>query len=129
MPTGIDGILQIHDIGGVSVSVLDYHKLSEGNNNADVIKSSAGQIYGIHVFNNAGYPVYIKFYDKSTAPNPSIDVVVRTVGCQAGIRVDDIIGFSLPFATGIAIAIVKGISDTDNTAVLANDCIMDVDYV
>lgn len=105
-----------------------YHKLSAANNNAVVIKASAGQVFGIHAFNLAAYPVYIKLYDKATTPAPGSDAVIRTIAVQAGQRADDVISAGLPFAAGISIAIVKNISETDNTSVAAADVVVDVDY-
>lgn len=106
----------------------DYHKVSAGSTNAAVIKASAGQVYGVQGFSVAAYPVYVKLYDKASAPNPAADTVIRTIAMQAGVRCDDDMFNGLTFATGIAIAIVKGIGDTDNTPVLANDCVVDVDF-
>lgn len=106
----------------------DYHKVAAGSNNAASIKGAAGQVYGVQGFSVAAYPVYVKLYDKATAPNPAADTPVRTIGMQAGVRCDDDIGNGLAFALGIGIAIVKGIGDADNTAVLASDCVVDVDY-
>lgn len=106
----------------------DYHKVSAGSNNAVNIKNAAGQVYGIQGMNIAAYPVYVKLYDKATAPNPAADTPIRTIAMQAGVRCDDDIPNGLAFATGISIAIVKGIADNDNTAVVASDCVVDVDY-
>lgn len=110
--------------GGTS----DYHKISAASNNADTIKASAGQVYGVSVFNNAQYPVYVKLYNKASAPAPASDTPIRTIGVQAGVCRDVPIFYGLACATGIAIAIVKGIADNDNTSVAASDCAVDVDY-
>lgn len=106
----------------------DYHKVSAGSNNAASIKGALGQVYGVQGFSIAAYPVYVKLYDKAGAPNPAADTPIRTIALQAGVRCDDDIVYGLAFANGIGIAIVKGIADNDNTAVLANDCVVDVDY-
>lgn len=106
----------------------DYHKVSAGSTNAASIKATPGQVYGVQGFSLAAYPVYVKLYDKVAAPNPAADTPVRTIALQAGVRCDDDIVNGLAFALGIGIAIVKGIADNDNTAVLANDCVVDVDY-
>lgn len=111
------------------VPSLDFHRVSAGSTNAEVVKASAGKLYGVKGFNNAAYPIFIKFYNKATAPNPASDAVIRTVACQSGLRFDDAIPKGLAFATGIGIAVVKGIDDTDATAVLASDVVYDVDYI
>lgn len=110
--------------GGTS----SYHKVAAATNNADSIKGSVGQLYGVHVYNNKATPVYVKFYDKATAPNPAADTPLLTVGVQAGTERDLSWAFGKAFALGIGIAIVTGITDTDNTAVALSDCVVDVDY-
>jgi hypothetical protein len=105
-----------------------YHRVATGDNNAFNFQATPGQVFGVQGFNNAAYPVYIKLYDKGTAPNPAVDNPVRVVGAQAGLRFDDDIPTGMLFHVGISIAIVKGIADHDNTPVLASDCVVDVDY-
>lgn len=105
----------------------DYHTVAAATTNAANIKASAGQIYTVSVFNNAAYPVFVKFYN--TAGTPTVGTgVVHTVGVQAG----TLGGWSNPqgfaFSTGIGISITKGITDADATAVAANDCTVDVQF-
>lgn len=134
---GVDGVavdanatnpLPITQTPTTAGGVTDYHAVAAGSNNAAVIKASAGQVYGIQGFNNAAYPVYVKLYNKATTPAPASDAVIRSIGIQAGTAFFSQIPNGLPFATGIAVAIVKGISDTDNTSVVASDCVVDIDY-
>lgn len=106
-----------------------YHKVSAGNNNAALIKGSAGQVYGWKVYNNGAYPVYVKLYNETTnPPTPASDTPFITIGVQAGTQASEAISSGIAFGTGIGIAIVKGIADNDNTAVLANDCVADIFY-
>jgi hypothetical protein len=112
--------------GGFSNSSIN----SAASNNATAVKGSAGQVYGVHIYNNASYPIYVKFYDKATAPAPGTDnaLLVRRIGVQAGVHRDVVFAAGLPFANGIGLAIVKGITDTDNTSVAANDCLVETEY-
>jgi hypothetical protein len=135
---GLDGVndgdvaktnpLPVSDLPLTTGGGSDYHKVAAGTNNAANIKAAAGQVYGIKAFNVAAYPVFIKLYNVVGVPNPAVDTPVRTIGVQAGLRADDQILKGLAFALGIGIAIVKGIGDGDNTAVVASDCVVDVDY-
>ena len=105
----------------------DFHLVAAASTNANNVKASAGQLYGITVFNNAAYPIYVKFHNTAGVPTAGVGVV-RTFGVQAGMQ-----GFyeqvnGVAFSTGIAITIVKGIADADATAVAANDCVVDVEY-
>lgn len=104
------------------------HLVAAASTNATVAKNGAGQLYGVHVFSKATYPVYVKVFNKATTPDPTSDTVIRTIGCQSGIRADDVIPFGLPCSSGISFAIVKDIADNGGTAVAAADCVVDIDY-
>lgn len=105
-----------------------YHAVSASSNNAAVIKDSSGSLVAVHVFNEAIYPVYVKFYNKATTPSPASDTPIATVGVQAGLPRD--VTFRLSALTnGLGIAIVKNIADNDNTAIIAGDCVVDVEYL
>jgi hypothetical protein len=93
---------------------------SAATNNAAFLKNSAGTIWSISAFNAGASPVYVKFYNRTTAPTVGTDVPVMVVAVPATETV--MIGGGangIRFATGIAIAIVTGAADTDNTAVAA----------
>lgn len=117
--------LQAATSGGCS----GYHVVALGTNNADVVKNAAGQVYSVHGYCAIlTYPVYVKLYNKASAPNPAADTPVFTIALQATLPRDVVIPVGRAFSTGIAIAIVKGISDTDNTVLAAGDCVVDVNF-
>jgi hypothetical protein len=105
-----------------------YHKVSAASTNAANVKAAPGQVYGWRIFNNTGYPVYVKLHNTAGAPTAGAGVV-QTIGVQAGESDDDFILTGLAFPTGIGITIVKGIADNDATAVALNDCVVDLFYV
>lgn len=109
--------------GGCSI----YHAVAAASANAANIKASAGQIYAVTVFNNAVYPIFVKFHNTAGTPTAGTGVV-KTIGVQAGITVPLNIPVGIAFGTGIGITIVKGIADADTTAVAASDCVVDVEY-
>jgi hypothetical protein len=78
----------------------DYHKVSAASTNAASVKGAAGQVYGIKGINIAQYPVYVKLFDKATAPTPGVDTPVRTVPLQAGVRCDDVIPNGMALRSG-----------------------------
>jgi hypothetical protein len=114
--------------GGVSEMPSSiYHKVSLASTNAANIKAVAGTVTGWKVYNNSGAPVYVKLYDKATTPIPGTDTPKQTIGVDAGEQeVSVSAGFT--YTTGIGIAIVKGILDSDNTPVAASDCVVDIFY-
>ncbi len=104
------------------------HLITAASTNATNIKSSAGTLLSVHIYNNADYPIHVKFHNNAGTPTAGTGVVF-TASCQAGTHRDLVIpkgGRS--FATGIAITVVTGIADSDNTAVAANDASIEVCY-
>lgn len=114
--------------GGDMNPSSNYHVVSAASTNAAVIKTAAGLVTGWKISNNALYPVYVKLFDKATAPALGSDVPKQTIGVQAGEDAEVSINGGLTYTTGIAIAITKGIADADATAVAAADCVVDVFY-
>jgi hypothetical protein len=113
--------------GGTSA----YHAVAAASNNAASIKGSAGQVFGCNIYNNAAYPIYVKLYNKATSPAPATDngLLIKVFGVQAGTQFPyfNVTGVS-GFTNGIGIAVVKGITDTDNTALALSDCLIEIDY-
>jgi hypothetical protein len=118
---------QATSAGGTS----EFHLVAAGSNNATNIKASAGQIYGYEIFNASAAVRYVKLYNKSTAPAPATDnaLLKRTIGIPAGQRASFHSSTGISCSAGIGIAMVTGISDTDNTAVTASDLVVDIDWI
>lgn len=119
----INSHLVPHTSGGLS----NYHLVSAATTNTNNVKASAGQVYGIQVYNNAAYAVYVKLHNTSGTPTAGSGVV-RTFGVPAGggyIWNSDI---GVPLGTGIGISIVKDITDAGTTAVALSDCVVDLQY-
>ena len=119
--------IPVHAVPFASGGCSIHHAVSAGSTNALNVKASAGQIYGISISNRAAYPVYLKLHNDAGVPTPGAGVVY-TVGVQAG--ADRHLSFpsGLAFATGIARSIVKLLPDNDATAVIANDCVVDIEF-
>jgi hypothetical protein len=119
--------------GGLQVEAaavaLGDHRVAAASNNAASIKGAAGTLYGVLVFNNAAYPIFVKFYNKAGVPAPAGDTPVLTIGVQAGLDRNVVLPQGgKAFSLGIGIAIVQGIADNDNTAVALSDCVVDSSY-
>ena len=103
------------------------HLVSAANTNPTSVKASAGQVYGWSIYNNATYPVYVKFHNTSGTPTAGSGVV-QTVGIQSGTQINVFNTHGIPFATGIGLTIVKDLADAGTTAVAASDCVVDIFY-
>lgn len=95
--------------------------LAAASTNATSLKASAGQLYTIDVFNAAAYNVFLKLYNKASAPTVGTDTPVMTIPVQAGGGYSKTWTMGFPFATGIAYAITKLQADSDTTVVVAGD--------
>jgi hypothetical protein len=104
-----------------------YHLVAAGTTNAQNVKASAGVVRMVSGLNIANYPLFIKFHNNAGTPTAGVGVVF-TVGAQAGMPFKVAPPGGVKFATGIAITIVKGITDADATAVAAGDAVLDVFY-
>lgn len=104
-----------------------YRVQSAATNNAAVIKAGAGNVYGIPVSNNTGSAVYLKFFDMATSPTVGTDTPIATFLLPAGGHAPLLI-VPLAFTVGIAIGIVTGKADSDNTAVGAGDVTGSIAY-
>jgi hypothetical protein len=89
--------------------------------NATSLKASAGQIYSIDVYNPAAYTVFLKLYNKASAPTVGTDTPVMTIPVAAGGGYSKTWPMGFPFSTGIAYAITKLQADSDTTVVVAGD--------
>lgn len=96
---------------------------SAASTNATSVFAGAAKVKGAVLTNVAAYDVFMKFYDKATAPVVGTDAPVLTVKVPTGgspVNLDGV-GAGLQFVSGIAFAITKLIADTDATAVAAGD--------
>lgn len=136
---GRDAANEVDDVSGKRLPVKAYiapetsgglskfHLVFAASTNANSIKASAGQVYSVRVFNNADYPIFVKFHNTAAAPTPGTGVV-ETIGVQAGTQLVHVLSQGDAFGTGIGLTVTKGISDADVTSVAANDGVVDVFY-
>lgn len=103
---------------------------SAASTNATSLKASAGTIVNIDVFNVAAYDVFLKFYNKASAPTVGTDTPIWTIPIKSGT------GYSRSFplggkacATGVAYAITKLQADSDTTVVAAHDLTGSIDWI
>lgn len=111
--------------GGASL----YRLLSAASTNAQVVKNTAGTVYGWHLTNLSGTtPRFVKLYNKASAPTVGTDTPVLTLPLPAGGQANVSFPTGLAFATGIAIAVTGGVADNDTTSVAANDVIVNLAF-
>ena len=109
---------------------LTHHRVATASVNAVVAKGATGRLYGAHIWNASGAPLYLKLHDTASTPTAGSTAVKITVGCQAGLIRDYICSYAgVAFSSGIAFTIVAGIADNDATPVAANSCVIELEYL
>jgi hypothetical protein len=125
---GVDGTHR-RDWSG---EMTPHRAISAASNNATSVKASAGHLGHISVTNLNAAPVYLKLYNKATAPAPASDnsLLVYVVSVPPSSLTPVIIDFANPlyFSTGIGYALVTGIADTNNTSVAASESLINIGY-
>jgi hypothetical protein len=94
---------------------------SAASTNATLVKASAGSVFELTVFNSSAAIVYVKLYNKATAPAPATDAAllmdVIPVPASTGRVAVEYGALGKRFPAGIGIAIVNGPTNTDAVAV------------
>ena len=95
---------------------------SVATTNSTSLKAAPGNIVAIDAFNMAAYMVFLKLYNKATAPTVGTDTPVWTIPIPAnggGYSGEFTVGEY--FSLGIAYAITKLQADSDTTAIAVGD--------
>lgn len=129
---GLSASSTIQPVPGTSGGLLVSSNLIPNNNTAIVIKSGAGQLYGIAAYNNSSVIAYIKTYNATSATAGSGTPVMRTMipapaaGGGGGLIFESALGVA--FSTGITIVVVTDFADNGTTAPSANTLIVEFRY-
>lgn len=110
---------------------VPFKKISLATNNASLIKNSPARLTTIVALSSGATPRYLKIYDKETQPDPAVDTPVMTFiipanAAGAGLVVN--FGKPVKFSNGLGMAIVAGIGDTNNVAITADECVVNIGY-
>lgn len=116
----------------VSGGVKNHRIISANTDNAALVKSTTGQVLGWYITNINAAIAYVKLYNKATAPTVGTDTPVLTIpvpGNTAGSGCTVFIPTGVDeFSNGIGIGIVTGVADNNNTAVAANEVVVNLFY-
>lgn len=92
------------------------------------IKGSAGTVTGRDVYNATGSTIYLKLYNKASAPSsadtPDGGVFAIPAGSSGNVPFVPGVGFSL----GIGARCVTGVANNNNVSPAANGCILTLYY-
>lgn len=94
------------------------------------IKASAGQVYGWYLYNNSAVTIYVKLYNKATAPVIASDsaLIVMTIPIPAGSAANVEFSKGIAFSSGIGWTATTGVGDTNTGAPAVNDLVGNLLY-
>lgn len=127
------GVVLASDQAGLSVTATAASSSSRllsaaASTNATSAKASAGTLKAIQGYNAKASPVFLKLYNKASAPTVGTDTPVKTIYLPASSAFA--LDFSFTFATGIAYALTGAATDADTTALVAGDILcLNIDYI
>ena len=97
-----------------------YNLTSAATTNAASVKASAGSLFELSLSNVTAATVYLKLYNKASAPTVGTDVPIMTIPVAAGAVWSAEFGrIGKRFSTGIALAITGAAAATDTTVIAA----------
>lgn len=94
---------------------------SAASTNATSVVANPASVDSVNFYNAAAYAVFVKLFDKASAPTVGTDVPKAVFGIKAGERIDAAFPKGLQFDTGLAFSVTKLAADSDTTAVAAAD--------
>lgn len=102
--------------------------LAAASTNLTTVKASPGQVYTIDLYNISAAAKYLKLYNKAANPTLASDTPKMTI--PIGAASGRFLSFpnGLEFSTGIALAITGAVGDTDTTALVANDVVVNISF-
>lgn len=112
--------------GGYSTSSF----ISTGAVQATNAKSSAGQIYRVNFTNINATPVYVRLYNKASAPLTSDTPIWRITvpGNTAGAGIVETFPAGLACSLGVGYRVTSGIADNDATVLVASTVLGNIAY-
>lgn len=111
-------LLLVQNTGTTRANATARLPSSAASTNATSVKSAAAILYNVVAFNTTGATVFLKVYNKATAPVAGTDTPVLTLPIPAGGLALDVPG-GLDLSAGLGYALTAGVADADSTAVAA----------
>lgn len=92
------------------------------------VKASAGQVYGWHFRNFSTAMIYVKLFNKATAPSVGTDVPYVTIPLAPAEVSEMPIPTGIEFDTGIGIGATTGLADDDSGPPSLNEVVVTLFY-
>ena len=110
-----------------------FHLIAANSDNAQVVKAGRSLLNAAQLSGVGSAPAYLKFYDTASSPTCGSTAVKKSLMIPAAPTAangggSNTVSLGINFFNGIAICVVTGIADTDDTAVAAATFNINFDY-
>lgn len=127
---GISGIIaSVPSATSNSAGTLVSKIQSTASTNAVNIKTGSSRLYGVVLANKAATTLYVRLYNKATAPVAGTDSPAMVIPVLAGSTLREYFSVPISFSLGLGIAITGLAADLDATITAADDVIGSVLYI
>lgn len=114
----------------IGASSTGYSLLTAATTNATSLKTTSGNLYEFTAYNFTASPVFVKFYNKASAPTVGTDTPVYVIPVPAsGHTTLEFGATGKRFNTALAFAVTANAAITDSTAVTAGSCLLSLTYI
>jgi hypothetical protein len=124
------GFVNAYLTPNTTIGFSTYHTaVAAASGNPTSVKTSAGVIGMISVHNKSAGVIYLKIFNKASAPTMATDTPVFNFGIPAASVLNlNIPAMGLRMSTGIAYGLTGGQALLDNTALVAGDAVININY-
>jgi hypothetical protein len=129
LPTGANTVGAVNLAPATTQGFSTYSTLvAAATTNATSVKASAGTIGFLSIHNNKASVIYLKIFNKASAPTMGTDTPVFNFGIPAGQTFSLYPAMGIRLSTGIAFAVTGGQALLDTTALVAGDAVININY-
>ena len=98
------------------------------NTTGALIVGTAATLHDYYIRNNSAGVIYVKLYDKASAPTVGTDTPIRTIGIPATAAANLSIVAGIYFASGIGIGATTEVADNGTTGPTANHVVANIGW-
>lgn len=132
LSSAIDSVATYKRAEATAAGVCSSHRhIATADTNLNNVKATAGRIYKIIAGNKTASPLFLKLYNKVSAPVIANDasLIIETLMIPANGNLDLNFEIGLYFSAGISYALTGLMTDTDTTALSAGDICLNIQYM
>jgi len=113
-----------------NVSIREYNiaRNLDVDESGDLLITGKKLLFGYYISNQNAAVIYVKFYNKATAPTVGTDTPVVTFAIPAASAANQEFSGGIPFSLGMGIGATTGVADDNTGAPGASEIVVNAFY-